>query len=589
MRLRVNRAVRSFGLPAVLLALLPLLAVLQYRWIGRLSEAERERMETNLRVASSQFAREFDRAVTHAAASFLLSPPAREDGPWDRFARRHEAWLESAPDRGLIRAVYAMEVEENGQARLLRSNPEAGTFEPAESWPERYHPLRQSLLHRFRDARPLMGRLRPPFEWAIEEEIPALVLWIHRTPMMQRRLPGVFPRAARMALREPRPPGCLILELDLDYIRGELLPELAERHFADLYHVAVVNQARPEPVIYSSHPEIPFSDFSPSDARAGMLALRPEHVREFPWGEFANLRRPGLGAFPSGEGLWRVYVRHPSGSLEAAVAAVRRRNLAVSFGILLLMAATVAVILVSTRRAQNLARLQMEFVAGISHELLTPLSVIRSASDNLADGLVENRGQAEKYGALIRRESRNLTDMVRQTLDYASLEYQRRRYEFRPVDAAEVIRQALEACRPALRESALEVEEKIGPDLPPVDGDAGALTLCVRNLLTNAAKYGAGGGRIEVLAHRAGSERHPEVEITVSDRGPGIHPADLPRLFEPFYRGREAASRAHGTGLGLSLVKRILEDHGGRVTVESTSGQGSAFTLHLPASRQVRA
>src|SRR5690606_9240523 len=132
---------------------------------------------------------------------------------------------------------------------------------------------------------------------------------------------------------------------------------------------------------------IPFSDFSPSDARAGMLALRPEHVREFPWGEFANLRRPGLGAFPSGEGLWRVYVRHPSGSLEAAVAAVRRRNLAVSFGILLLMAATVAVILVSTRRAQNLARLQMEFVAGISHELLTPLSVIRSASDNLADGL----------------------------------------------------------------------------------------------------------------------------------------------------------------------------------------------------------
>lgn len=591
MRLRVNRAAWSFGLPAVLLALLPLLAVLQYRWIGRLSEAERERMEINVRVASNHFAREFDRDITRAAVSFLLFPPAPGDGAWDRFARQHEAWLRSAPDRGLIRGVYAMESDEKQQPRLLRSNPDTGRFEPAESWPERYDTLRQALLYRSREAdgRLPMGRGRPPFEWAIVEEIPALILWLPRTPMIFRRPPRAFPQPAQAPAREPRPLGCLIIELDLDYIRGELLPDLADRHFADLYHVAVVSNTRPDALIYSSHPEIPFSVFSPSDAWAGMLALRPEHLREVPLGDFSSLRRPGLRAFAPGEGLWRVYVRHPSGSLEAAVASVRRRNLAISFGILLLMAATVATILVSTRRAQNLARLQMEFVAGVSHELLTPLAVIRSAADNLADGLVENRGQAEKYGSLIRRESRGLSEMVRQTLDYASLQYQRRRYDFRPLDAGEVIRQALEACRAALKETAIEIAEKIDPDLPPVNGDAGALTMCVRNLLANAAKYGAEGGLVEVLARRAGGERHPEVEITVADRGPGIDPTDLPHLFEPFYRGREAASRAHGTGLGLSLVKRIIEDHGGRVTVKSAPGQGSALSLRLPASRQVRA
>ncbi|HWQ55704.1 MAG TPA: HAMP domain-containing sensor histidine kinase [Bryobacteraceae bacterium] len=589
MRLRLNSSMLSFGLTAVLLALLPLLALLQYRWIGQLSEAERERMQANVRVASANFAREFDGELTRAAMAFQLPPPLI-DAKWDAFAQQHAGWLKGAPHRALVRAVYAVDAH-GGSPRLLHSNPAAGHFEPVE-WQPRFDALAETLRSHARDsAGERMGRGRPPLAWVAAEEIPALLLWLPELPFR-----GPPPEGRP---REFRVVGCLVVELDLDYIRNQLLPTLTRRYFGDFYHVAVTSVRNPQNVIYTSHPEIPIPTFSPQDATAAIFALRPEEARETP--PFllppspGRERRPGLRrgggwrGFPPTAGEWRVFVRHPTGSLESAVAAVRQRNLAISFGILLLLAATMATIVVSTRRAQNLARLQMEFVAGVSHDLLTPLAVIRSAADNLADGLVEGRQQVGKYGDLIRSESRGLSEMVRQTLDYASLQYQRRRYDFRPLDVREVIRQAAEACRSEVKESGIEIAEKIASDLPPVTGDAGALTMCLRNLLANAIKYGKDGGRIEIVAHTS-AERHAGVEITVADRGQGIDPADLARIFEPFYRGRQAvASRTHGTGLGLSLVKHIIQDHGGTVTVKSVPGEGSAFTLHIPAARQVRA
>ena len=601
MRLRLKRSALSFGLPAVLLALLPLLAWLQYRWIGQLSDAERERMQANVRMASTLFAREFDTEITRAALAFHAVPPM-PGGGWDRFAAQHAWWLRNTSRHELIRTVYAIETREDGGPRLLRSNPEARRFEEI-AWLPRFDGLARTAASRVLAPPPHAplgpGWGRPPFEWSIDGQLPALLLWLPRGPQ-----PG-FRRPAPPAdgPPEPRPSGCLVIELDLDYIRGDLLPELARKHFADLYHVAVASASAPRAGLYVSHPETPFAAFSSADIRTGILALRPGELRHMfpdmppPSPPDGGDMRPGPGqgrrggwflrAFPAGDGLWRVYVRHPAGSLEAAVAGVRKRNLAVSFGILLLMAATVALIIASARRAQNLARLQMEFMAGISHDLLTPLAVIRSAADNLADGLVEGRQQAAKYGDLIRKESRGLSEMVRQTLDYAGLQYQRRRYDFRPLDAAELIRQALEACGLSVKESGIEIDERIDPGMPPVTGDAGALTMCVRNLVSNALKYGKDGGRIEIAARKDGGQRPPGVAVTVADRGPGIDPEDLARIFEPFFRGRQAvASRAHGTGLGLSLVKRIVEDHGGSVTVKSAPGQGSAFTMHLPASRQ---
>jgi two-component system phosphate regulon sensor histidine kinase PhoR len=133
-------------------------------------------------------------------------------------------------------------------------------------------------------------------------------------------------------------------------------------------------------------------------------------------------------------------------------------------------------------------------------------------------------------------------------------------------------------------EGSVEVEREIAPGLPPVAADPTALEHAVQNLLSNAVKYGGEQRWLAVRAEVGAGKRGPEVRVTVEDRGPGIDPDDLPHVFEPFFRGREVlASPIHGNGLGLSLVKHIVEAHGGRVSVETEPGKGSKFTLHLPA------
>ncbi|HEY7214708.1 MAG TPA: HAMP domain-containing sensor histidine kinase, partial [Thermoanaerobaculia bacterium] len=160
----------------------------------------------------------------------------------------------------------------------------------------------------------------------------------------------------------------------------------------------------------------------------------------------------------------------------------------------------------------------------------------------------------------------------------------RRTYHPRPVEVNEIVDGALQDSRWLLQERRIEVEREVEPDLPAVLADAAAVRGAVQNLVENAVKHGGEGGWIGVRARRSGAE---QVEITVADRGPGIAAEDLPHLFEPFFRGgRAAAGNVPGSGLGLSLVRHIAETHGGRVTVDSAPGRGSAFTLRLPAASE---
>jgi signal transduction histidine kinase len=283
------------------------------------------------------------------------------------------------------------------------------------------------------------------------------------------------------------------------------------------------------------------------------------------------------------EGAWRLVVKHRAGSLEAAVAATRRRNLAINFGILLLLGASVGFIVLSSRRAQRLATQQMEFVAGVSHELRTPLAVICSAAENLADGVIDGRDQIKRYGGLIRDEGRRLTGMVEQVLEFAGAQSGRKNYELRATELTQVIEDAITACHLQLAEGDFEIERKIAPHLPPIKADAAALSRAVQNLISNAMKYGGSSRWIGLSAETVKTSAGEEVQIRVSDHGLGIAPSEQERIFEPFYRGKVvAAAQIRGNGLGLSLVKHIIAAHGGRVSVESKVGQGSTFILHLP-------
>jgi signal transduction histidine kinase len=227
----------------------------------------------------------------------------------------------------------------------------------------------------------------------------------------------------------------------------------------------------------------------------------------------------------------------------------------------------------------------MEFVAGVSHELRTPLAVICSAAENLADGVIDSRDQIKRYGGLIRDEGRRLTGMVEQVLEFAGAQSGRKNYELRPTELTHVIEDAITACHLQLAEGDFEIERKIAPNLPAVKADAAALSRAIQNLLNNAMKYGGGGRWIGLSAELVRTSAGEEIQINVLDRGLGIAPSEQERVFEPFYRGKEAqAAQIRGNGLGLSLVKHIVDAHGGRVSVESKVGQGSRFTLRLPVS-----
>jgi signal transduction histidine kinase len=349
---------------------------------------------------------------------------------------------------------------------------------------------------------------------------------------------------------------------------------------------------------------VPLESFRNADLRLGMLGLRPFHEMRSVW----RRREPDMrqrhavphriritGPFHTapeekrsdpGEpnaGAWRLAIQHRVGSLEAAVTLTRRHNLAVSLGILLLLAITSGLMVVTTQRAQRLARQQIEFVAGVTHELHTPLTAIRSAGQNLADGVVADPQQVKRYGSLIEREGRRLTDMVGQVLELAGIQSGRKVYQVRPEEVESLLDAALEDCRVLLDEKKVRIEREIPPDLPPVLADGEALRRALRNLIENAVRHG-GGGWVGLQARSA----KDGVEITVADRGPGIRREDLPNLFKPFYRGGDTATNGvPGSGLGLSVVRHVAEALGGRVSVESGGiggERGSAFTLHLPAA-----
>jgi signal transduction histidine kinase len=226
--------------------------------------------------------------------------------------------------------------------------------------------------------------------------------------------------------------------------------------------------------------------------------------------------------------------------------------------------------------AADLAAVQAEFVSAVSHEMKTPLSLIKLASDTLANGRFATPGAVGEYGQMINVEAQHLTRLIDNVLCYARINDATSAYDLEPVDVTDLVQESIDRFRPRLAERGIEVQLQLPPDAAVVNGDHLMLGHAFDNLVENAIVH-AGDGRwlaVAVAANRS----HAFIEV--ADHGEGIPAADLPRVFEKFYRRK--GTRQRGTGLGLAIVRRIIEDHGGRAEISSVVGQGTTVRVSLP-------
>jgi signal transduction histidine kinase len=552
MNARSQQPFIEWGLVLFLLALCGTLTVLQYHWTGEVSRAERTRLRDALGQQAQSLVRAFDSELAESCRALLPSlSELKAQGREAAHVARLREW-KSAGSRPLFNRMVVVVPARDG-LELDGLDPQAEKFVATE-WPSHWAVLKDNLDRK---------RTTPGGAGPFVDRRGALLEF------------PVF--GGGMGISE-----WLVLELDLDYARNVWLPGLVRTYFGDksLYDVEVKTVEPPATVLYSSRPDAAGNGATPYSVRFNRQGKTAETPGQPP---------PDAPPGPGGRGapewnLWVLEVRPRPGALEAVVSASRRRNFAVAALVSGLVLAAGVALVFHTRRSRQLAEAQMNFVANVSHELRTPLTVIRGAAHNIKRGVVQERAQLEQYSGLIIQHTEQLTDMIEQLLELAGARKNRIALARNPVELGGVLQEAIAATKRDAKIAGCAVELSILTALPEVSGDAAALRRVFQNLLTNAARHGGTGGWIGVTATTVnGSE--PIIEVRVADRGPGIPEKEQAEIFKPFVRGAAAQEKQiRGSGLGLSLVKAIVEAHGGVVLVRSQPGQGATFTVRLPAN-----
>ena len=558
-----KRAATELAAILGMVAVVCTLAVLQYRWTGEISHSEQQRLKANLTTSIRGFDQEFSYDFERLCEAFEIDPEVSGASLETRIIRQQNDWKRAASRPALLAGVDVWKLEE-GHGSFESFDADGKHFVEA-TWPERLSSLHPYLERQagLLNARVIGDREALYYPWAFQASAPALIrpiFHVENTEDMYVQLRGF-----------------LILEFNKDFLEKQYVPELVARHFGEpkllSFGVAVRTMNAPYSTIYTSSANSNASSSAP-DATVNLVEAAAEEARR---------RGHAQLQAPTENDQWMLVVQDPAGSVDVGVAQWRRRNLAISFGLLAILAGAMALLFSVARRAERLAKLQMEFVAGVSHELCTPLAVINSAAENIVDGVVEGAAQVQEYGTIIQEQGRRLERLVDEVLLFAAGRVGRLGYDLRPTEVAPILEQSLSASEAMLRDEGFTFHKEIDSHLPFVVADPEALGKCVENLISNAMKYSGKNPWVALRASCVPIQGSPEVQISVEDKGIGISPADLPHVFEPFYRAESVRDgHVRGVGLGLYLVQRMMEAMGGRVSVSSKLSNGSIFTLHFP-------
>jgi signal transduction histidine kinase len=612
-----------------MVSVLVIVAVLQYRWTKQLSVASEARLATTLQPLMVGWHLDFYGELSAICVALQVGPDSGARDNWDDYLHRYINWshapINSASveniyaNPGLIKSVYVWQTAGSPIPRLFRLNPDAAKIElsnvPADL---------ETLLARLKgkssglsiglrawdavgstaderstnkdEYRPL-GSERSDLTtgWQFDRNVPAIV-----HPIVAAGHHSSHSNAKPLSSKDPI--DWIVVVLNLDYIQTKVLPDLTKRDFSSRegleYKLALVAEGATPRVMYSSDPGFPLGNQVSIDSRMNIFGPPPESVegdfwqaiknsesiRNEDWRNFSSPVWFPVMQYGSGDQPWTLLVQHRTGPLEAIATSIWHRNLLTSSIVLLLLACGMTLIVFATRRAQKLAQLQLNFVANISHELLTPLAAIHSVGQNLNDGLCDTKAESIQTGAYITGQARQLTDMVRQILLFASTQSGTIRYTLSALSVSEIVQRVRRNVANFLEGNGFEVEQHVQEGLPDVMGDLPAISQCLQNLVVNAVKYSGTSRRISITASLHGAKTSQnEVRISVQDYGRGISSSELGRIFEPFYRSPAVVdAQIHGTGLGLAVAKRIAQAMGGRLSAVSVLDVGSTFTLHLP-------
>ncbi len=246
------------------------------------------------------------------------------------------------------------------------------------------------------------------------------------------------------------------------------------------------------------------------------------------------------------------------------------------FGVFLIMRTIV--------HEMDVLKLKSELVSSVSHEFKTPITSIKALTERLLDEKVKDPARMKEYYSVILWDADNLGRLVSNFLDSTMIEEGKKQYDFEETDIKQWMTQTVTNFRNKCPQKGIEFNSRFSADIPPIAIDKNAMEQAINNLLDNAIKFSSGKIEVEIIVEKDENN----LFLKVSDNGIGIHKEDLNKIFEKFYRGKNAPRHTStGTGLGLTLVRQIIEAHGGKISVDSKVGSGSTFTLILPLKNNI--